>query len=239
MPADKHDFEKGGLRPGFEEQWLSKLNRCLMEHMPEEAEAIMDETGHGDEEYGPSVVGWTRALLDQLEAVDPDRARDVLAGCACQYPKSRLDEMRRVYAETGDLERVHAMLQDQFLETTKDFLGLNEEEIEGIEELGWGVAGVLHGDTVIATKMPFDWPSYWAEDDAGLRRFHYCHCPRVRDLIRGEDEPLSKTYCYCGAGFYKGIWGYILGRPVDVEVLETVMQGDDVCRIAVHLPEDA
>ena len=239
MSADKHDFEKGGMRPGFEKQWLSKLNRYLKECIPEEAEVIPGEAGHGDEGAGLRVVEWTRVLLDRLEAADPDRAKDVLAGCACHYPKPRLDEMRRVYAGTGDLKRVHAMLQDQFLETTRDFLSLDGEEIEGIEERGWGVAGVLRGDTIIATKMPFDWPSYWAEEDPDLRRFHYCHCPRVRDLIRRGDEPLSKTYCYCGAGFYKGIWEYILGKPVEVEVLETVMQGDDVCRIAVRLPEDA
>jgi predicted hydrocarbon binding protein len=52
-------------------------------------------------------------------------------------------------------------------------------------------------------------------------------------------EPIPVTYCYCGAGFYKGIWEYILQRPVRVEVRESVLKGDDVCRIIVHLPEDA
>jgi predicted hydrocarbon binding protein len=61
----------------------------------------------------------------------------------------------------------------------------------------------------------------------------------VRSIIKDGGEPLSKTYCYFGAGFYKGVWEYILGEPVEVEVLETVMHGDPVCRIAVHLPKDA
>jgi predicted hydrocarbon binding protein len=51
------------------------------------------------------------------------------------------------------------------------------------------------------------------------------------------DQPLSPTYCYCGAGFYKGIWEEITQQNVEVELLESVLQGDDVCKIAIHLPE--
>jgi predicted hydrocarbon binding protein len=50
-------------------------------------------------------------------------------------------------------------------------------------------------------------------------------------------EILSPTYCYCGAGFYQGIWEEIMQRPFEVEVLESVLAGGDVCRIAIHLQE--
>ena len=68
------------------------------------------------------------------------------------------------------------------------------------------------------------------------KRKLYCHCPRVRDMV-DEDPRLPKTYCYCGAGFYQGIWETILDQPVKVEVLKSVMVGDEVCQIAIHLPE--
>ena len=55
----------------------------------------------------------------------------------------------------------------------------------------------------------------------------------VRDQV-GSDPALPQTYCYCGAGFYQGIWEEILGKPVRVEVLESVMTGGDVCQIAVY-----
>jgi predicted hydrocarbon binding protein len=42
------------------------------------------------------------------------------------------------------------------------------------------------------------------------------------------------VYCQCGAGFYRGIWETILERPVRVEVLESVLSGGDVCRVAVQ-----
>jgi predicted hydrocarbon binding protein len=43
-------------------------------------------------------------------------------------------------------------------------------------------------------------------------------------------------YCYCGAGFYKDIWEEILQQPVEVELLSSVLQGDDTCQVAIHLP---
>jgi predicted hydrocarbon binding protein len=45
---------------------------------------------------------------------------------------------------------------------------------------------------------------------------------------------VPRLYCYCGAGFYQDIWETVLGRPVEVEVLETVLEGGEVCRIAIH-----
>jgi len=37
-------------------------------------------------------------------------------------------------------------------------------------------------------------------------------------------------------GFYKKPWQVALGRPVDVEVLESVLRGDSRCRFVIHLP---
>jgi hypothetical protein len=97
---------------------------------------------------------------------------------------------------------------------------------------------VRDGNTIIATKIPKSGylKEYFQEDDPEKRRRLYCHCPRVRDVI-GEEPSLPNEYCYCGAGFYQGIWEEILGQPVELEVLESVMQGDDVCKIAIHLPQ--
>lgn len=100
-----------------------------------------------------------------------------------------------------------------------------------------GLAGVKKGDTIIATKIPKSGylAEYMKETDPKKKRQLYCHCPRVRDVLKIK-ETISPTYCYCGAGFYKGIWEKILQKPVEVELLKSVLKGDDVCRIAVYLP---
>ena len=96
---------------------------------------------------------------------------------------------------------------------------------------------MLQADAIIATKIPKSGylGEYLAERDPDKKRALYCHCPRVRSILATRDVVLSPTYCYCGGGFYKGIWEEILGRDIRVELLKTVMQGDDVCQFKVVL----
>jgi len=72
------------------------------------------------------------------------------------------------------------------------------------------------------------------EPDPEKKRALYCHCPRIRDVLK-TSQTIPPIYCYCGAGFYKGMWEEILQEPVEVELLESVLKGDDVCKVAVHL----
>lgn len=171
--------------------------------------------------------------------VDEPEAREIMTGCACQYPKEDLRRVRTEYERTQDIDRVHQMLLEQFESFLRDSLELSDELLKEVVRRGWGLAGVKEGHTIVATKIPKSGHliEYMKETDPEKRRQYYCHCPRVRDALR-MSETISPTYCYCGAGFYKGIWEEILQEPVAVEVLETVLQGDDVCKIAVYLPSD-
>ena len=116
---------------------------------------------------------------------------------------------------------------------------MGDELIEEIVGRGWGAAGIKRDNAIIATKIPKSGylVEYMKETDPEKKQQYYCHCPRVRDVLK-TSESISATYCYCGAGFYKGIWEEILQAPVEVEVLESVLKGDEVCTIAIHLPVD-
>ena len=195
----------------------------------EEADKLV--SGSSDEE----VIEWTRKAINRLEILVEEELRmEILTGCACQYPKQCLEHVKEKYAETEDLDLVHRMLQEQFLSSTRGFLELDEEQLNYIKRRGWGLAGLRKGDTIITTKIPFEFHEYFKEATPEERRYRYCHGPRIRKVIKTGEEPISTTYCYCGAGFYKGIWEYVIQRPVKVEVLESVLQGDDVCRIVIH-----
>jgi hypothetical protein len=186
------------------------------------------------------VIAWTREAMRRLGSVVGEEERKaIMTGCACQYPRSGLQDVRKVYEATGDLDVAHGMLQERFESFLVDSLGLGDEHIEEIVERGWGLAGVREGDAIVATKIPKSGNvvEYMEEVDPERRRQLYCHCPRIRDVLKTADPEWSgttaETYCYCGAGFYKGIWEEILQAPVDVEVLESVLKGDDVCKIAI------
>jgi hypothetical protein len=236
--TDKHESERD---TSFDLRWRGKLARALDGAVGEETRRRVMK---GAEKLtaglsGDELIGWTRGAMGRLEKqVGEDDWKHIMTQCACQYPKERLEHMRRKYAETRDLNLMHRMLQEQFLATTKDFLGLDDGQLEDIQRRGWGVAGVREGDTIVATKMPFEFHRYFEATTPKERRYRFCHCQGVREVIRRGDI-FPKIYCYCGAGFYRGIWEHILQRPVKVEVLDSVLCGGDFCRIAIHLPHDA
>lgn len=177
--------------------------------------------------------------MEKLDSLVDERGRiEIMTKCACRYPKSELQEIRKKYADTRDIAVAQKMLQERFLLFLKNTLKLDDKLIDDFVNRGWGLAGTRKGKTIIATKIPKSGYliEYMQETDADKKRALYCHCPRIRDILKSSATRLSPTYCYCGAGFYKGIWEEILQKPVEVEVLESVINGDAVCKIAIYLP---
>jgi hypothetical protein len=59
----------------------------------------------------------------------------------------------------------------------------------------------------------------------------YCLCPLVED---GPAE-LSATFCHCSVGYVAYMFERNTGRPVRVELLESLRSGGKACRFAVHV----
>ena len=227
----------------FDRAWMDKFRTHLDETFGEEIHEMVIQGGEAlsAESSRLEVIEWTRQAMERLDSlVDEKASRSVLSACACQYPKANLQEMKSVYAATKDIDRVHSMFQDQFESFLRDTIRVSEKMLAEVVDRGLGSAGIKRGNTIISTKIPKSGHliEYMNETDPEIRRQYYCHCPRVREAVK-DNLMISSTYCYCGAGFYKGIWEEILQRPVEVEVLETVLSGSEVCKIAIHLPDNA
>ena len=224
----------------FERAWLEKFSRCLDDVAGEDVrrQVMQGSEGLSLQSDRGEVIAWSQRAMERLDALAGEKERrDIMTGCACQYPKSELQEARQVYESTGDIDLAHRKLQEQFESFLRDVLALDDDLFAEIVRRGWGLAGIRRGDTIIATKIPKSGflVEYMRETDPEKRRQCYCHCPRIRDALK-TSAAISATYCYCGAGFYKGVWEEILQEPVEVEVLESVLQGDDACKIAIYLP---
>jgi hypothetical protein len=59
----------------------------------------------------------------------------------------------------------------------------------------------------------------------------YCLCPLVED----GPEDLSPTYCHCSVGYVGFMFERAIGRPVRVELLESLRGGGKSCRFAVRV----
>ena len=214
----------------FEDQWLEKLSLALEEARgPGFRDSVM--SGAGERE----VISWTAEVMEKLNSeLSAEELHDVMTSCACHYPASALEPVREAFAGTGSFTLAMDMLREQFRESMKN-LGIPDEVIDGLLARGMGPAGVLEENRIVATKIPRsgNLMAWLSEEDPARRREIYCHCPRVnRALEKGMPVPVA--YCLCGAGFYRDIWETVTGEAVRVEVLRSVMSGDDTCSIAIY-----
>ncbi|MBI9042990.1 MAG: hypothetical protein JEZ06_00820 [Anaerolineaceae bacterium] len=222
----------------FERQWLNKFSNGLDEEIRSQ---VMEGSEYfTDQSENSEVIAWSQQAMIKLEELVPDEDKciDVITGCACHYSKEKLQPVREKFEETGQIDTALEILQDQFEDLLRNNLLLSEDMISDIVSKGWGSAGVLQGNRIIATKIPKSGylHAYMEESDPAKKRAYYCHCPRVRNALN-NNETLPEIYCYCGGGFYQGIWEEILQQPVRIKLLKSVMNGNDVCQFEILLPE--
>ena len=175
----------------FEKNWQTKLSRAVEENLGEEihGQVLQDGDSLSDDTPSEEKIRWTCEVLNRLGGVADKKTRqEILARCACQYPKEDLLDVKRAYQASGNIDLAINMLGDKFELFLRESLELEEELIETILNLGWGLAGVRKGNTIIATKIPKSGflREYFKEDDPLQKRRYYCHCPRVREGIGRE-----------------------------------------------------
>ena len=87
-----------------------------------------------------------------------------------------------------------------------------EEFIRKLNEKGLGGGRLtLHGDTITGG-------------------YDHCYCGQVKQT---KEPFLTLTYCSCSAGWYKQLFESALGKPVEVELLQSIICGADTCEFTI------
>jgi len=166
---------------------------------------------------------WTQAMLERLErAASQDQQYDVVSSCAHVFPQRQIDKLQAVYAaaraRTDDpLDAIDAVIA--FMD----------------QDPGWGAKPYREGRIIYSSKAPRDAQAYENAQSEAEKKRAYCFCPIVRERLA---QGMSPTFCYCGAGWYRQQWEGAIGRPVTVEIVKSVLRGDELCQFAIHLPQD-
>lgn len=212
----------------FEKQWLCKLKAGLQKIGREDLFKEVTQTHQEN-------IEWSAQLIDKLNnELTEDEVIDVMCGCACRAPKDYLKILQQEYETTKDLKHVHQLLQRYFEQTIKTYKNLNDDQLAYLIERNMGMAGKLKDNVITAVKIPKEFHEYIKTNDQNNKRYHYCHCPRIRETFKQTEKPIDKNYCYCGAGFYRDIWEFILQRPVKVKLVRSLTNGDDLCEIKIY-----
>jgi hypothetical protein len=114
---------------------------------------------------------------------------------------------------------------------------VTDDVIEHVRQRPMMSGGVRDGNVIYEVKIPYMAKEWLAETDPKMRRYHACHCPWVRESLRTGEVTVSPIFCNCSAAFHKKPWEIIFGQSLHAEVLESILKGDEQCKLAIHLPE--
>ena len=206
--------------------WVASLREGIEAHAGgEAADAVLADGERLAESFDADRVRqWVRGAVSRLDHVVPDdRARAcIMNGCAHRHPKAQIERWKATYQEAGNLESfVERLIEDRDLYPPRTW-----------RETG-GPRNILYVERIIP---PGSRERYDTATDPVEKRFHACFCAMIKDAIR-QDETVSPTFCNCSGGWFVQIWEGVLGRTLRVDVVTSVLQGDDRCVFAIHLPE--
>jgi hypothetical protein len=162
-------------------------------------------------------TAWIRGAMERLDRLTDDEGKKclVVSCCAHVFPQERIEHLRSLYVRGEFDELLREMYTDDF----------------------WYEKPVRRGNVIYMRKNPFDPQGYARAVTPAERRKAYCHCPFARPSLEEDaSQKLSPTFCYCGAGWYRRLWEGILGRPVKIEQVETLLRGNDQCAFTITLP---
>ena len=208
--------------------WIESLERGLSERVDTETAATVttgaDAVRHDFD--AERLRSWVRGALARLDkAVPCERTRAcVLNGCAHRYPMSQLLRMKAAYEEEGDIIAfIERLNRDDRLFPSQIFRKEGEPR------------HVVFIEKIIP---PWNRAAYDRSTDPIEKRYYGCFCSLVKEVIR-TGEALSPSFCHCSAGWFVQMWETILDRSaIRVDVVRSILRGDDRCVFAVHLPED-
>lgn len=191
---------------GVEKVLGSEARRVVMQGI----DAITPDSTFAD------YVGWIEGAINRLDSLTDDEEQkcQVVSHCAHVFPQERIEHLRGIYQNGAFDDILREMYRDDF----------------------WYEKPARRGNVIYMRKNPFDPQGYETAATPAARRKAYCHCPFVQPYLDELPARLSPTFCYCGAGWYRRLWEGILGQPVKIEHVETLLRGNDQCVLTITLP---
>lgn len=201
--------------------WLDKFKAALERFVggSVKEQVLEDERPVSSRSSPKRKAEWVKGAMERLDALvkDNEIRREILLCCSHRFPMTRIKKLRREFQRHGDIDELLKLMH-----ADSSWNGLAYYEYPERK-----------GNIIYVTKIPFAPQRYESATNPEAKRRAYCHC----SWIKASKDPISKTFCYCGSGWYKTLWEGILEKPVRVEVITTIASGDDDCSFAIHLPD--
>ncbi len=222
-----HDNDVSGTQVEVQvkiHDWGKKLNTGLVSVFPESK--ITEVMGNYQDfsilSSHDERVQWVKETLDKLDSIADEKKRyEIISHCAHHFAQERLDELRAVFVQTYSI--------------THDYYGAIDAVIQFMcQDPDWYEGPLRDGDMIYTKKIPVD-PEHHSTAQTQREKIQtYCHCDLIRNYI--DSGVISSSFCYCGSGWYRQQWEFILQRPVQIRLLKSLLKGDDYCQFAIQIP---
>lgn len=188
----------------------------------------------------------TCLLVSRLMELGAETCHDVLADNHHGIPHNSFQKHIKWFEESDSiddfLKRVHSeriKILQQHLDEGKVWFEqeITPEVIELVKGNQEILSAIRKGNYLYVTKIPYSPKDWLKETDCLRKRYYACHCPLAREAIIMNNPEIPMDWCYCSGGFQKLMFDVVFGEPTEVEVLQSVLTGDPVCRFRIKLPE--
>ncbi|UCH03346.1 MAG: GyrI-like domain-containing protein [Candidatus Thorarchaeota archaeon] len=158
---------------------------------------------------------WVVTAIERLDRIaDEDQKCQVIAKCAHDRPVEDIQRFKEIFDKTQDIDEVlRAYGKDQ----------------------PWVEKPYREDQILYTSKPPSDLEAYAKARTQDEIIKAYCYCPIVKAAL----ERMPRIFCYCGAGWAEQLWNEVLGEPLKIDIVSTVVDGGKLCKFAVYLPEHA
>ncbi|MFX1411422.1 MAG: hypothetical protein ACFFA6_13810 [Promethearchaeota archaeon] len=211
---DNNEIEIQAVLHKWDDRLKRNLDRVLGEKVSDE---VLDgrENLFTCESSMDNRAQWIKNVIARIDNVANNNEKyEILSKCAHDFSQKRIDNLKAIYERTKDIDEV-------IKEMHKDY--------------AWYENPIRKGNIIYVSKIPYNQEGYKNAESTEEKRRNYCHCPLVRNYF---NIGISPTFCNCSTGWYRQQWEGILGKPIQIEVLKSLVKGDDYCEFAIYLPSD-
>jgi len=202
----------------------------------------MPKPGCRPERYPESTTAFVNALKAEL---GEERARKVLAWNVHGIPAAAFAAEHELFLDAASIDdwlagfhaRQVAVLEKHAADGTLWFeQKITPAVVEFVRNSPEILGGVREGDTIYATKIPYDPDRYLREEDPVAKRRLACHCPLAASSIHEGGAGVPTLWCSCSAGYEKFMFDIVFGEETEAAVLQSALDGGMICRFAVKIP---
>jgi hypothetical protein len=189
----------------------------------------------------------TQTVMSRLvEDASSDECKEILSDSLRDLDEAWYANEKKLYVECDSLDEFLDKNAENFIAQLEELRDegkpfftqfITDEVVEFVRNEPMISRGKREGKILYEVKIPHQTAEFLAEADPQKKRYYYCHCPWVKESLSNGSSEIPATFCNCSAGFHKKRWEAIFGQKLKAEVIESVLQGDDWCKIAIHLPE--